>query len=42
MEAAWVALRGADWAAARDGFLERLERQPDNTFRLNANIPPAR
>ena len=24
MEAAWAALRGADWAAARDAFLERL------------------
>jgi DNA-binding CsgD family transcriptional regulator len=35
MEAAWVALRGADWAAARDEFLEWLEDHPDDPEALD-------
>ena len=35
MEAAWVALRAADWAAARDGFLEWLADHPDDPEALD-------
>jgi DNA-binding CsgD family transcriptional regulator len=35
MEGAWVALRGADWAAARDAFVEWLEDHPDDPEALD-------
>lgn len=35
MEAAWAALRGADWAAAREAFMELLEDHPDDPEALD-------
>ena len=35
MEPAWAALRDADWAAARDAFLARLDDHPDDPEALD-------
>jgi DNA-binding CsgD family transcriptional regulator len=35
MDAAWAALRNADWATARDAFLERLDEHPDDPEALD-------
>src|SRR5579864_3151830 len=35
MQAAWAALRAADWAVARDGFSEWLEDQPEDPEALD-------